>query len=121
MAETNTTAAVTYPTEGIGVIAVGGQITGLSERVLMEAYSEATDGGAGVVVLDFARLEYMNSSGIGLLVTILIRTQRAKQRLFAAGLTDHYREISQLTRLDEAIGIYDDVAAAVTAAMGGTA
>ena len=120
MAETNTTASVTYPTEGIGVIAIGGQITGLSESVLMDAYAEATDGGARVVILDFAGLEYMNSSGIGLLVTILIRTQRAKQRLFAAGLTDHYREIFQLTRLDEAIGIYDDVAAAVAATRGGT-
>lgn len=40
--------------------------------------------------------------------------------MLAAGLTDHYREIFQLTRLDEAIGIYDDVAAAVAAVTGGT-
>ena len=86
----------------------------------MEAYSTASEGGATAVVLDFAGLEYMNSSGIGLLVTMLIRTQRAKQSLLAAGLTDHYREIFNLTRLDEAIAIHDDVAAAISAA-GGTA
>ncbi len=80
----------------------------------------ATAAGPRVLILDFAGLEYMNSSGIGLLVTILIRTQRAKQQLMAAGLTGHYREILQLTRLDEAISIYDDVAAAVAAAGGGT-
>jgi anti-sigma B factor antagonist len=33
--------------------------------------------------------------------------------LRAYGLTDHYREIFNLTRLDEAIGIYDDEAAAI--------
>ena len=45
----------------------------------------------------------MNSSGIGLLVTLLIRIQRQKQRLVAYGLTDHYIQIFELTRLNEAI------------------
>ena len=119
MSDSNTTATVTHPNADVGVIAVGGQITGLSESVLMDAYDTATGDGASVVVLDFTNLEYMNSSGIGLLVTILIRTQRAKQRLMACGLSDHYREILQLTRLDEAIAIHEDVDAAVAAARGG--
>jgi anti-sigma B factor antagonist len=55
----------------------------------------------------------MNSGGIGLLVTTLIRAQRSGHALRAYGLTDHYREIFNLTRLDEAIGIYDDEAAAI--------
>ena len=118
MAEVNTTATVTFPAIGVGVVAVGGQITGLSEPVLMESYEEASAGGATAIVLDFTNLEYMNSSGIGLLVTMLIRTQRSKQRLMAAGLTDHYREILQLTRLDEAISIFGTVDAAVAASGG---
>ena len=48
----------------------------------------------------------MNSGGIGLLVTLLVRVQRQGQRLTAVGLSDHYREILSLTRLDEAIAIY---------------
>ena len=67
-------------------------------------------------MLDFSGLEYMNSGGIGLLVTLLVRVQRGGQRLMAAGLTDHYRQIFALTRLDEAIGIHDDEAAALAAA-----
>lgn len=118
MAESNTGATVSHPAAGIGVIAVSGQITGASEDVLMEGYTRASEGATTSIILDFTGLEYMNSSGIGLLVTLLIRTQRAKQRLMAAGLTDHYREILQLTRLDEAIAIHDDVAAAVAAAGG---
>ena len=58
-----------------------------------------------MIVLNFEELGYMNSGGIGLLVTILIRAQRKNQRLAAFGLTDHYREIFSLTRLDEAITI----------------
>jgi anti-sigma B factor antagonist len=48
----------------------------------------------------------MNSSGIGLLVTLLIRTQRQNQRLLAYGLNQHYQQIFELTRLNEAIGIF---------------
>lgn len=118
MAEANTTTSVSMPGPTVGVISIEGQITGASEAVLMGAYSEVTGRGATAVVLDFVGLDYMNSSGIGLLVTILIRAQRARQRLLACGLTDHYREIFQLTRLDEAIAIYDGVSEAVAA--GGT-
>ena len=49
----------------------------------------------------------MNSGGIGLLVTLLVRAQRAGQRLMAVGLSEHYRQILSLTRLDEAIEIHD--------------
>ena len=88
-----------------------GEITASAEGALMAAYAEATADGAQTIVLNFAGLEYMNSSGIGLLVTLLIRANRAKQRLLACGLSEHYRQILDLTRLSDAIGIYDDEAA----------
>ncbi len=82
----------------------------------MEAYNEAMQEGARVLVLNFGDLEYMNSTGIGLLVTLLIRSQRQHQRLMACGLSEHYRQIFDLTRLNEAIGIYDTEADALAAA-----
>jgi anti-sigma B factor antagonist len=57
----------------------------------------------------------MNSSGIGLLVTLLIRANRQKQRLLAYGLSEHYRQIFELTRLNEAISIYNSEAEALAA------
>ena len=57
-------------------------------------------------------------SGIGLVVTLLVRAQRGGARLLATGLSDHYREILSLTRLDEAIEIHPDEAAALAAAEG---
>jgi anti-anti-sigma factor len=81
----------------------------------MDAYARATASGVRTVLLDFSRLDYMNSSGIGLLVTLLIRANRQGQRIGAFGLTAHYRDIFELTRLDEAIHIYDGEAAAIAA------
>jgi anti-sigma B factor antagonist len=103
------------PAASATILRIHGEITGASESVLMEAYGQAAPG-VHSVVLDFGRLEYMNSGGIGLLVTLLVRAQRAGQRLHAIGLSEHYREILALTRLDEAIGIHDDESAALAAA-----
>jgi len=99
----------------VSVIDVQGDITAQSEETLMAAYTEANDNGAKVIVLNFEDLDYMNSSGIGLLVTMLIRVQREKQQLLAYGLSEHYQQIFELTRLNEAIGIYENEAAALTA------
>ena len=77
--------------------------------------NEASQGGVKVIGINFTGLEYMNSSGIGVLVTLLIRAQRNKQKLRAFGLSDHYKQIFSLTRLDEAIGIYDTEAEALAA------
>jgi anti-sigma B factor antagonist len=100
----------------VAILDIQGEITSASEDALGEAYAEAAEGGTRAVALNFTGLEYMNSGGIGLLVTLLVRANRAKQRLLAYGLTEHYRQIFELTRLDEAIGIYDSEAEALAAA-----
>ena len=97
------------------VIRVRGDVTAASEGPLMAAYSQAGEK-TRAIVLDFSGLDYMNSGGIGLLVTLLVRANRQKQKLMACGLNDHYKQIFELTRLDEAIGIHDTEAAAVAAA-----
>ena len=45
-----------------------------------------------------------------------LRIQASPAKLAAYGLSDHYREIFELTRLDEAITIYDDEASALVGA-----
>ena len=46
----------------------------------------------------------------------LIRVNRQKQHLLCHGLSEHYRHIFQLTRLDDAIRIYNTEGDAVAAA-----
>ncbi|HEX9134994.1 MAG TPA: STAS domain-containing protein [Ktedonobacteraceae bacterium] len=92
------------------IIDIKGEISAFAEDTLMEAYAEASTPTTRTIILNFDGLEYMNSSGIGLLVTLLIRANRQKQRLLAFGLSEHYKHIFELTRLNEAIGIYDSEA-----------
>ncbi|HEU5034851.1 MAG TPA: STAS domain-containing protein [Mycobacteriales bacterium] len=100
----------------VSVIDIRGEVTAASEQPLSAAYDEATQQGAQALVLNFTGLEYMNSSGIGMLVTLLVRANRQRQKLAAYGLTDHYRQIFELTRLDEAISIFDDESSALSSA-----
>ena len=98
------------------IINVSGSVTAASEEALMTAYNDANGDATRAIVLNFTDLEYLNSTGIGLLVTLLVRANRQKQRLFAYGLNEHYRHIFELTRLTDAIGIHDDRSATLSAA-----
>jgi anti-sigma B factor antagonist len=107
MPEAATRFDVREVSEGARVIDIKGDITAASEDVLMDAYGRASESGVRAIVLSFAGLDYMNSGGIGLLVTLLVRAQRQRQQVLEYGLSDHYRQIFELTRLDEAVGIHD--------------
>lgn len=110
-----TSVAVRQLEASAAAISISGDVTSASEPTLVDAYTSASAGGAKVIILDFSGLDYMNSGGIGLLVMLLVRVQRQGQRLMAAGLSDHYRQILTLTRLDEAIAIHPTVADALAA------
>jgi anti-sigma B factor antagonist len=102
--------------DAVAVVDIKGEVTAACEPVLMSAYEAAGGGATSRLVLNFAGLEYMNSGGIGMLVTLLVRANRQRQQLAAYGLSDHYREIFELTRLDEAITIYDSEESALNGA-----
>lgn len=112
MPTANLTMDIREVADGIRVIDVHGEITGFADQQITDVHKKAGEG-ASAVIINFDDLEYMNSGGIGLLVTTLIRAQRAGHDLRAYGLNDHYRQIFTLTRLDEAISIHDDESSAI--------
>ena len=116
MPEVNGRMMVRHPTATTSIIDIHGDVSAFSEDALMEAYVEANTPSTRFIIFNFGELGYMNSSGIGLLVTLLIRVQRQQQRLLAYGLSEHYQHIFELTRLNEAIGIYASESDALTAA-----
>jgi anti-sigma B factor antagonist len=118
MQTTRLETAVRRVDDAVVVISLAGDVTAASDGPLTEAYQEACGHRPRGIALDFSRLQYMNSGGIGMLVTLLVRANRAHQRLTAFGLSDHYRQIFSLTRIDEAISLQDDEESALAAARG---
>lgn len=115
MPEANVKMTVRQPSATASIIDIQGEVSAFAEGVLMEAYAQASTPQTRAILLNFDGLEYMNSSGIGLLVTLLIRANRQHHRLLAYGLSEHYQHIFTLTRLNEAIGIYPNESAALAA------
>lgn len=85
---------------------INGEVNAYAEDILMDCYMQACERGAEYILLNFQEMDYMNSYGIGLIITLLIRCKRQQQNLMAFNLDEHYRNILDLTRLNEAIGIF---------------
>jgi len=88
------------------LLELSGEITSAAESGLQGAYAEVRD--ASVVLLDFAAVDYINSTGIALIVGILAEARRSGQEIRARSLAEHYREIFRITRLSDFMTILDD-------------
>ena len=100
------------------VIDLRGDLNALAETALRDAYVEASSGGTDSVVLNFAGADYINSSGIALIVGLLAQARTHGVEVSACGLSDHYREIFEITRLSDFMTIVDNEDGAVTGAEG---
>jgi anti-sigma B factor antagonist len=101
------TAAVRYR-DGTAVVDLPAQIDSTAERALNGAYAAAADHGSKTVLLNFGGVEFLSSTGIALVVGILARARKDGRKITAVGLSDHYREIFEITRLADFMTIYAD-------------
>jgi anti-anti-sigma factor len=85
--------------DGMSVLALHGDVNASAEEALQSAYVEATSGSPRAVVLDFGDVDYINSTGIALIVGLLAQARAREVEVRASGLSDHYREIFEITRL----------------------
>ena len=102
---------------GVAVIDVHGDVDAFADETINAAYAEAMSGGSTTILLNFDRVGYINSTGIGLIVGLLAQALKSHHRLLACGLSDHYREIFQITRLADFMNIFPDEATAIANAV----
>jgi anti-sigma B factor antagonist len=96
---------------GVATLRMSGNVDGGGDAVLAGAYATAAAANASSVVLDFAAVHYINSTGIALIVRLLADARRDHREVIASGLSEHYREIFRLTRLSDFMTIADSAAA----------
>ena len=109
--------ATTRVLPGAAVIELSGEVDGSAADVLTNAYQTAVQGAGadlGTVVLDFAAVDYINSTGIALIVSVLARARAERRKVVACGLSPHYREIFDITRLSDFIELFPDLDHAVS-------
>jgi anti-anti-sigma factor len=102
--------AVVRCQSGRATLDLSGDIDAFAEQHLQSAYEQAERGSPELIVLNFSAVRYINSTGIALIVGLLARARKGHRRLAAYGLSDHYVEIFQITRLAEFMPVYPDEA-----------
>jgi anti-anti-sigma factor len=95
---------------GLAVIDLSGEINAFANQELDAVYSEAEALSNDAIVLNFENVTYINSTGIALIVGLLARARKSHRRLAVIGLSDHYVEIFQITRLVDFMSIYPNEA-----------
>jgi anti-sigma B factor antagonist len=95
-----------HPGDGVTSIELRGDIDGSARDALAAAY--AAGGADGTLLLDFGGVGYINSTGIALIVGLLARARSESRPVSARGLTAHYREIFEITRLSDFMTILAD-------------
>ncbi len=93
-------------------ITLTGRVDRDGDEVLVAAYTAARETGSGSITLDFTATDYINSTGIALIVRLLAEARRDRREVVAIGLSDHYREIFRITRLSDYMTIADPEPAA---------
>ena len=104
---------VRHVASGTAVVDIAGEVTSACEPVLMSAYEQISGNDTQRVVLNFSGLEYMNSGGIGMLVTLLVRTNRQRQQLAAYGLSAHFVKVFTMVGITKYAALHRDEATAI--------
>src|ERR687892_1370364 len=99
---------------GVAVIDLTGEVNGFAEETLNAAYAEAESNDPETILLNFEDVDYINSTGIALIVGLMARARGSKRRLVAFGLSDHYVEIFQITRLSDFMSVFPDEQSAMS-------
>jgi len=78
---------------------------------LRREVSELLDAGIETILIDFANISFMDSSGLGAIVAILQRVRTKGANLYLCSLNDQVKMIMELTKMDKVFDILPDRAA----------
>ncbi len=95
------------------VIDLHGEIDARADAAIHAAYAEAVVTDPEAVLLNFGDVDYINSTGIALIVRLLSQARTDGRQLLAYRLNDHYRELFRITRLADYVGLFRDEASAL--------
>ncbi len=98
---------------GVVVMAVEGQLLVANRQELKQLLQDALDRGDRRFVLDFTPTAYIDSSGLGALVSVNRKVREAGGELRLAGLNEDLRALFELTKLDTLFVIADTPAEAL--------
>jgi anti-sigma B factor antagonist len=101
-----------YP---VAVLRFEGDIASTSKDAVLGAYQSLSKEHAKLVLLDFTGVEYINSSGIALIIQLLIEASNSGQKVYAFGLSAHFTKVFTMVGITKYANLYPTQADALAA------
>ena len=98
----------------ITALRFSGDITSMSKDAVLGTY-QSLPLNAKRILLDFSNVEYLNSSGIALVIQMLMQAGKAGQSIQTFGLSPHFQKVFTMVGITNYTRLHADEAAACAA------
>lgn len=110
----NPTKATVERSGDLAILRFQGDIMSTSEEAILGTYVKLASG-TRRIMLDFTAVPYLNSSGIALIIELLLAVRNAAQVVVCFGLTPHFEKVFRVLGLSKYTSLYPDQASALWA------
>jgi anti-anti-sigma factor len=97
--------------ESVTVLRFSGDISSTSRESVLGAWQNVS--GQGPVLLDFSKVDYINSSGIALIIQMLMEADKTGRKVAAFGLTPHFQKVFTMVGIAKYAGLHKDESTAI--------
>ena len=99
----------------IAVIRFEGDIASTSKEAVLGTYQALPKATNKIILLDFSKVDYINSSGIALVIQMLIEAANSAQKVYAYGLSAHFTKVFTMVGITKYAGLFPTQEAAMAA------
>ncbi|HTB98182.1 MAG TPA: STAS domain-containing protein [Terracidiphilus sp.] len=99
----------------VTVLRYEGDIASTSKDAVLGTYQSLAKETNKLVLLDFTKVDYINSSGIALVIQMLIEAANSGQKVFAFGLSPHFTKVFTMVGITKYAGLFPGQAEALAA------
>jgi anti-anti-sigma factor len=90
----------------VTVLRFEGDIASTSKEAVIGLYQSLSKDDAKLILLDFTKVDYINSSGIALVIQLLIEASNSGQKVVAFGLSAHFTKVFTMVGITKYAGLY---------------
>ena len=99
----------------VAVIRFEGDIASTSKDAVLGAYQALPKATNKIILLDFTKVDYINSSGIALVIQLLMEASNSGQKVYAYGLSPHFVKVFTMVGITKYAGLFPSQAEAMAA------
>ncbi|WP_147819764.1 STAS domain-containing protein [Salidesulfovibrio onnuriiensis] len=100
--------------DGVTILQVEGSLDADGTQVLEDKVVALLEGGASSLVFDFSNLDYINSSGLRVLVLAYQRLKKSAGKVAICGVKDYIQEVFEVSGYDKIFSMFPSRGDALT-------